>query len=257
LYLKNRCFNFVNRRFNDLPPPRKPEIRPYLREEPRKVEEDFRFKFHQPERTRFPVSRLNLDHRRRKEGATDRKARRRRKPRRPTPPHREEEPSEGATLRDPPFPKKEGCVTKLLRKRSRWRKNSVLSPSRARKLARSRLPQPCPPNPPRNPCFFRPTIPGLRAEQSSPTATAASQRPRAAIKAIKGPRRACRAAFRFRPDFRFQFQFHSEHLPTPSTSSEPAPNTPPTPLPTPPTSDPFAPLVSEPGHPLFPARSLP
>jgi hypothetical protein len=67
LYLKNRCFNFVNRRFNDLPPPRKPEIRPYLREEPRKVEEDFRFKFHQPERTRFPVSRLNLDHRRRKE----------------------------------------------------------------------------------------------------------------------------------------------------------------------------------------------
>jgi hypothetical protein len=35
--------------------------------------------------------------------------------RRPTPPHREEEPLEGATLRDPPFPKKEGCVTKLLR----------------------------------------------------------------------------------------------------------------------------------------------
>jgi hypothetical protein len=122
-------------------------------------------------------------------------------------------------------------VTKLLRKRSRWRKNSVLSPSRARKLARSRLPQPCPPNPPRNPCFFRPTIPGLRAEQSFPTATAASKRPRAAIEAIKGPRRACRG------------QFHSEHLPTsipsptihltPSTSSEPAPNTPPTPLPTP------------------------
>jgi hypothetical protein len=79
------------------------------------VEEDFRFKFHQPERTRFPVSRLNLDHRRRKEEATDRKARRRRKPRRPTPPHREEEPSQGATLHDPPFPKKEGCVTKLLR----------------------------------------------------------------------------------------------------------------------------------------------
>jgi hypothetical protein len=237
------------------------------------VEEDFRFKFHQPERTRFPVSRLNLDHRRRKEGATDRKAHRRRKPRRPTPPHREEEPSEGATLRDPPFPKKEGCVTKLLRKRSRCRKNSVLSPSRARKLARSRLPQPCPPNPPRNPCFFRPTIPGLRAEQSSPTATAASQRPRAAIEAIKGPRRACIG------------QFHSEHLPTPipsptihltpSTSSEPAPNIPPTPLPTPdfrpvrspsertrscPVSGPFAPLVSEPGHPahpVFPARSLP
>jgi hypothetical protein len=221
------------------PPPRKPEIRPYLREEPRKVEEDFRFKFHQPERTRFPVSRLNLDHRRRKEGATDRKARRRRKPRRPTPPHREEEPSEGATLRDPPFPKKEGCVTKLLRKRSRWRKNSVLSPSRARKLARSRLPQPRPPNPPRNPCFFRPTIPGLRAEQSSPTATAASQRPRAAIETIKGPRRACR------------FQFHSKQIPipipsptihlTPSTSSEPAPNT---------TSDSAS-------DPRLPTRSLP
>ncbi|KAJ3622033.1 hypothetical protein MTP99_002566 [Tenebrio molitor] len=92
---------------------------------------------------------------------------------------------------------------------------------------------------------------------SSPTATAASQRPRAAIEAIKGPRRACRG------------QFHSEHLPTPipsptihltpSTSSEPAPNTPPTPLPTPdfrpvrspsertrssPVSGPFAPLAS-------------
>ncbi|KAH0820306.1 hypothetical protein GEV33_002485 [Tenebrio molitor] len=144
------------------------------------------------------------------------------------------------------------------KKRSRWRKNSV--PSRARKLARSRLPQPCPPNPPRNPCFFRPTIPGLRAEQSFPTATAASKRPRAAIEAIKGPRRACRG------------QFHSEHLPTPipsptihltpSTSSEPAPNTPPTPLPTPdfrpvrspseqtrssPVSGPFAPLLT-PGH---------
>jgi hypothetical protein len=51
------------------------------------VPEDFSFKFHQPERTPFPVSRLNLDHRRRKEGAADRKARRRRKPRRPTPPH--------------------------------------------------------------------------------------------------------------------------------------------------------------------------
>jgi hypothetical protein len=35
--------------------------------------------------------------------------------RRPTPPRREEKPLEGATLRDPPFPKKEGCVTKLLR----------------------------------------------------------------------------------------------------------------------------------------------
>jgi hypothetical protein len=141
-------------------PPQEAEIWPYLREEPRKVE-DFSFKFHHPERTQFPVSRLNLEHCRRKEGAANRKARRRRKPRRSTPPHRKEEPSEGATLRDPPFPKKEGCVTKLRRKRSRWRKNSVLSPSRARKLARSRLPQPRPPNPPRNPCFFRPTIPGL------------------------------------------------------------------------------------------------
>jgi transposase InsO family protein len=255
------------------PPPRKPEIRPYLREEPRKVEEDFRFKFHQPERTRFPVSRLNLDHRRRKEGATDRKARRRRKPRRPTPPHREEEPSEGATLRDPPFPKKEGCVTKLLRKRSRWRKNSVLSPSRARKLARSRLPQQCPPNPPRNPCFFRPTIPGLRAEQSSPTATAASQRPRAAIEAIKGPRRACRAHSDSGPIS------DSNSIPSTSRLLAPAPNRLPIhlrlrfrppdfrPVRSPsertrssPVSGPFAPLVSEPGHPahpVFPARSLP
>jgi hypothetical protein len=256
------------------PPPRKPEIRAYLREEPRKVEEDFRFKFHQPERTRFPVSRLNLDHRRRKEGATERKARRRRKPRRPTPPHREEEPSEGATLRDPPFPKKEGCVTKLLRKRSRWRKNSVLSPSRARKLARSRLPQPCPPNPPRNPCFFRPTIPGLRAEQSSPTATAASQRPRAANEAIKGPRRACRAHSDSGPIS------DSNSIPSTSRLLAPAPNRLPIHLrlrfrPPPDfrpvrspsertrssrsscVSGPFAPLVSEPGHPLFPARSLP
>jgi hypothetical protein len=170
------------------------------------VEEDFSFKLHQPERTRFPVSRLNLDHRRRKEGAADRKARRRRKPRRPTPPHREEEqPSEGATLRDPPFPKKEWCVTKLLRKRSRWRKNSVLSPSRSRKLARSRLSQPRPPNTPRNPCFFRPPIPGLRAEQSSPTATAPSRRPRAATELTKVPRRGCRAmqsSFRFRSSTR-------------------------------------------------------
>ncbi|KAJ3622424.1 hypothetical protein MTP99_002934 [Tenebrio molitor] len=255
------------------PPPRKPEIRPYLREEPRKVEEDFRFKFHQPERTRFPVSRLNLDHRRRKEGATERKTRRRRKPRRPTPPHREEEPSEGATLRDPPFPKKEGCVTKLLRKRSRWRKNSVLSPSRARKLARSRLPQPCPPNPPRNPCFFRPTISGLRAEQSSPTATAASQRPRAAIEAIKGPRRACRAHSDSGPIS------DSNSIPSTSRLLAPAPNRLPIhlrlrfrppdfrPVRSPsertrssPVSGPFAPLVSEPGHPahpVFPARSLP
>jgi hypothetical protein len=44
-------------------------------------------------------------YRRRQEGAADVKARRRRKLRRPTPPHREEEPSEGATLRDPPFPR--------------------------------------------------------------------------------------------------------------------------------------------------------
>ncbi|KAH0821295.1 hypothetical protein GEV33_001497 [Tenebrio molitor] len=89
-------------------------------------------------------------YRRRQEGAADVKARRRRKLRRPTPPHREEEPSEGATLRDPPFPR-----------------------------ARIRLPQPRPPNPPRNLCFLRPTVPGLRAERSSPTATAASRRPRA------------------------------------------------------------------------------
>jgi hypothetical protein len=70
-------------------------------------------------------------------------------------------------------------VPKLLRKRSRWRKNSALSPSRARKLARSRLPQPRPPNPSRNPCFFRPTIPELRAVPSSPSAPVASRRPRA------------------------------------------------------------------------------
>jgi hypothetical protein len=125
-------------------------------------------------------------------------------------------------------------VTKLLRKRSRWRKNPVLSPSRARKLARSRLPQPRPPNPPRNPCFFRPTIPGLRAEQSSPTATAASQRPRAATEPTKGPRRACRAHSHSDPN--------SDHPPdSPSTSSEPAPDT---------TSDSAY-------DPRLPARSLP
>ncbi|KAH0814427.1 hypothetical protein GEV33_008364 [Tenebrio molitor] len=100
------------------PSPRKPENWSFLREEPRKVEEDFSFKFHQPERTRFPVSRLNLDHRRRKERAADKQARRRRKPRRPTPPHREEEPSEGATLRDPPFPKKAVAVGELCSARS-------------------------------------------------------------------------------------------------------------------------------------------
>jgi hypothetical protein len=186
------------------------------------------------------------------------------------PPHREEEPSEEATLRDPPFPKKEGCVTKLLRKRSRWRKNSVLSPNRARKLERSRLPQPRPPNPPRNPCFFRPTTPGLRAEQSPPTATAASRRPRAATEPTKGPRRACRAHSHSDSDP------NSDHPPdSPSTSSEPAPDTTSDSASAPdfrpicspsertkssPVSGPFAPLVSEPGHPahpLFPARSLP
>jgi hypothetical protein len=125
-------------------------------------------------------------------------------------------------------------VTKLLRKRSRWRKNPVLSPSRARKLARSRLPQPRPPNPPRNPCFFRPTIPGLRAEQSSPTATAASQRPRAATEPTKGPRRACRAHSHSAPN--------SDQPPdSPSTSSEPAPDK---------TSDSAS-------DPRLPARSLP
>jgi hypothetical protein len=148
-------------------------------------------------------------------------------------------------------------VTKLLRKRSRWRKNSVLSPSRARKLARSRLPQPCSPNPPRNPCFFRPTIPGLRAEQSSPTATAASQRPRAAIEAIKGPRRACRA------HSDSDSISDSNSIPSTFRLLAPAPNRLPIHLRLrfrPPTSDPFAPLVSEPGHPahpVFPARSLP
>ncbi|KAH0818759.1 hypothetical protein GEV33_004032 [Tenebrio molitor] len=141
-------------------------------------------------------------------------------------------------------------------KRSRWRKNSVLSTSRARKLARSRLPQPCPPNPPRNPCFFRPTIPGLRAEQSSPTATAANQRPRAAIEAIKGPGRACRA----HSDSDSISDSNSNSIPSTFRLLAPAPNRLPIHLRLrfrPPTSDPFAPLVSEPGHPLFPARSLP
>jgi hypothetical protein len=112
-------FNFVKTAVSmTFPSPRKPENWSFLREEPRKVEEDFSFKFHQPERTRFPVSRLNLDHRRRKERAADKKARRRIKPRRPTPPHREEEPSEGATLRDPPFPKKAVAVGELCSARS-------------------------------------------------------------------------------------------------------------------------------------------
>jgi hypothetical protein len=125
-------------------------------------------------------------------------------------------------------------VTKLLRKRSRWRKNSILSTSRARKLARSRLPQPRPPNPPRNPCFFRPTILGPRAEQRSPTATAASQRPRAPPS--QGPRRACRAHSDSDSDP------NSDHQPdSPSTSSEPAPDT---------TSDSAS-------DPRLPARSLP
>jgi hypothetical protein len=65
-----------------------------------------RFQFHQPERTRFPVSRLNLDHRRRKEGATDRKARPRRQPRGPTPPHRRKNPQ-----------KERRCATLLFRRR--------------------------------------------------------------------------------------------------------------------------------------------
>jgi hypothetical protein len=258
LYLKNRCFNFVNRRFNDLNPPSPQEAGNQAVPEGGAEEGGRRLPFQvsptrenpipsQPSQPGSPPT---------QGGATDRKARRRRKPRRPTPPHREEEPSEGATLRDPPFPKKEGCVTKLLRKRSRWRKNSVLSPSRARKLARSRLAQPCPPNPPRNPCFFRPTIPGFRAEQSSPNATAARQRPRAAIEAIKGPRRACRA--------HSDSDSISEHsIPSTFRLLAPAPNRLPIHLRLrfrPPTSDPFAPLVSEPGHPahpVFPARSLP
>jgi hypothetical protein len=157
-------------------------------------------------------------------------------------------------------------VTKLLRKRSRWRKNPVLSPSRARKLARSRLPQPRPPNPPRNPCFFRPTIPGLRAEQSSPP-----PQPRVNGRAQPPSQQKDRAE-------------PAELIPIPLsipinhlTLLAPAPNRlpikPPTPLPTPdfrpvrspsertsPVSGPFAPLVSEPGHPahpLSPARSLP
>ncbi|KAJ3620673.1 hypothetical protein MTP99_004602 [Tenebrio molitor] len=124
--------------------------------------------------------------------------------------------------------------------RSRWRKNSVLSPSRARKLARSRPAQPRPPNPPRNPCcFFRPTISG-RAEQSSPTATAIP---------ILNPT-----------------------LLAPAPNRLPIQPPTPTPLPTPdfrsvrslsertrsfPVSGPFAPLVSEPSHPTHPARSLP
>jgi hypothetical protein len=103
-----------------------------------------------------------------------------------------------------------------------------------RKLARSRLLQPRPPNPPWNPCFFRPTIPGLRAEQSSPTATAASRRPRAATEPTKGPRRACRAHCDSDSD--------SDPQPdSPSTSSELAPDT---------TSDSAS-------DPRLPARSLP
>jgi hypothetical protein len=99
--------------------------------------------------------------------------------------------------------KKYTKCNEVTRKCSRWRKNSVLSPSRARKLARSRLPQPRPPNPPRNPCLFRPTIPGPRAEQRSRTATAASQRPRAATE----PRTAQSLQSSFR--FRLRSQFRS------------------------------------------------
>jgi hypothetical protein len=132
----------------------------------------------------------------------------------------------------PRFRVRNSTVTKLLRKRSRWRKNSVLSPSRARKLARSRLPQPRPPNPPRNPCFFRLTIPGLRAEPSSPTAPAASRRPRA-VPPWRG-----RGNKRTAPSLQstFRFRSHSDHPPdSPSTSSEPnrLQIQPPTPLPTP------------------------
>jgi hypothetical protein len=142
-------------------------------------------------------------------------------------------------------------VTKLLRKRSRWRKNSALSPSRARKLARSRLPQPRPPNPPRNPCFFRPTIPGLRAEPSSPTAPAASRR----LRAVPPWRGRGNKKDRAEPaeDIPIPIPIPIIHL----TLLVPAPNR----LRfRPPTSGPFAPLVSEPGHPahpLSPARSLP
>jgi hypothetical protein len=102
-------------------------------------------------------------------------------------------------------------VTNLLRKRSRWRKNSALSPSRARKLARSRLPQPRPPNPPRKPCYFRPTIPGLSAVPTSPTAPVASRRPRAVPpwrgRGNKRTAPSLQSSFRFR--FRFSFRFQS------------------------------------------------
>jgi hypothetical protein len=277
LYLKNRCFNFVNRRFNDLPqtlpPPgsrKSGRTRGRRRGRWKKISVSPTRENPIPSQPSQPGSPPTQGRSHRQESPPEKTA-----PRSyPAPP--EEEPPEGATLCDPPFPKKEGCVTKLLRKRSRWRKNSVLSPNRARKLARSRLPQPRPPNPPRNPCFFRPTIPGLRAEQSSPTATAASRRPRAATEPTKGPRRACSPA---------------ELIPTPipipilhTTLLAPAPNRlpiqPPTPIPLPtpdfqpvrspsertsssrssPVSGPFAPLVSEPGHPahsLSPAGSLP
>ncbi|KAJ3617901.1 hypothetical protein MTP99_006985 [Tenebrio molitor] len=77
------------------------------------------------------------------------------------------------------FSEEGGVCNEVTKKRSRWRKNSVLSPSRCRKLARNQLHEPRRPNPPRNPCFFRPTAPGLRAEPSSPTAPAASRGPRA------------------------------------------------------------------------------
>ncbi|KAH0820577.1 hypothetical protein GEV33_002214 [Tenebrio molitor] len=119
----------------------------------------------------------------------------------------------------------------VTRKRSRWRKNSVLSPSRARKLARSRLPQPCPPNPPRNPCFFRPTIPGLRAEQSSPS----PPQPRVDGRAqplSQQKYRAEPAEHQLRTSSRYNLLYEQTRL----SRSSPVPG-------------PFAPLVSEPGLP--------
>ncbi|KAH0820391.1 hypothetical protein GEV33_002401 [Tenebrio molitor] len=163
--------------------------------------------------------------------------------------------------KEPPTEKPAGEENPAVRPRPTGRKNPQKERRCAtllfrRRRARSRLPQPCPPNPPRNPCFFRPTIPGLRAEQSSPTAIAASQRPRAAIEAIKGPRRACRA----HSDSGSISDSNSNSIPSTFRLLAPAPNRLPIHLRLrfrPPTSDPFAPLVSEPGHPLFPARSLP
>jgi hypothetical protein len=189
---------------------------------------------------------------------TQGRSRRQESPREKKAPPSDPAPPGGGTLRRrdaarPSFSEEGMVCNEVTRKRSRWRKNSVLSPSRSRKLARSRLSQPRPPNTPRNPCFFRPPIPGLRAEQSSPTATAASRRPRAATEPTKGPRRACRAG-------RAHSNSDADPPPdSPSTSSEPAPDTT-SDSDSASASDPFGPLVSEPGHlahPLFPARSLP